>query len=435
MTRELGAPWHVGIIGGGWAGLAAAVELVDSSFRVTVFEAAKTLGGRARRVEIDGHVLDNGLHVLVGAYREALALMERVAPGGKSIHRAPLNLEIAGRFRLACPALPAPLHLLAGLATARGLGWRDRFGAARLMLAQRIRGFRARSGETVSQFLLRQEQSPRNREFLWNPLCVAALNTPPDDADAQVFLNVVRDGLDGPSGASDMVLPTTDLSAMFPDPAAAFVIARRGDVRAGCAVKSIHCDGGGFVVQSAAGAEWFSHLICATDPVRAATLIADLPDMSGTAMSLGELRHLPIVSLYLQYPATFRMPAPMLGFSGGPAQWAFDRGTLCGQAGLIGTVASAATDIDIVPGDTLAASVDAQLRRYFRDLPAPLWHQVITERRATFACVPDAPRPPQCTDLPHFYLAGDYTRSEYPATLEAAVRSGLVCARAIIEAP
>ena len=101
--------------------------------------------------------------------------------------------------------------------------------------------------------------------------------------------------------------------------------------------------------------------------------------------------------------------------------------------GLIGVVASAATDIDRTPGDMLAADVDAQLRRHFRDLPAPQWHQVITERRATFACVPGMSVPPQRTDVPRLYLAGDYTASEYPATLEAAVRSGLACARAIQE--
>ncbi len=435
MTIQRQATPHVAVIGGGWAGLAAAVELADADIQVTVLEAAKVLGGRARRVDFDDHVVDNGLHILIGAYRESLAMMERVAPGARAVHRLPLKLEIAGCFRLACPTLPAPLHLLAGLATAQGLGWTDRFGAARLMISERLDGFNARAHETVTQLLSRRRQSANNCAFLWNPLCVAALNTPPESADAQVFLNVLRDGLDGPKGASDMVLPATDLGAMFPEPAAAYVRARDNEVRTGCAVKAVRREGLHFVVQTPTGAESFTHIVCATDPTRARALIADLPNMAATASAIDALRYLPIVSLYLQYPVTFRMSSPMLGFIGGPAQWAFDRGALCSQAGLIGVVASAATDIDRMPGDALAAAVDAQLRRHFPELPVPLWHRVITERRATFACVPDMQRPRQRTEVRRFYLAGDYTRSDYPATLEAAVRSGRMCAQAIIEDP
>jgi squalene-associated FAD-dependent desaturase len=426
---------RVAIVGGGWAGLAAGVALADAGLNVTLFEGSKSLGGRARRIDVDGRPLDNGLHILIGAYRETLALMQRVAPGAATVRRLPLTLEIAGRFRLACPRLPAPLHLLAGLATARGLDLGDRLAAARFMLGQRLGGFRARSGETVAGLLERLRQPSRNREFLWQPLCIAALNTPPETADAQVFLNVVRDGLDGPGGASDLVLPAADLGTLFPEPAAAFITSRGGAVRTGCAVKGIQRESAAFVLQSAAGAETFTHVVCATDPARGAALLGGLPELAALAGTLGELRFLPIVSVYLQYAPAFRMHTPMLGFGDGPAQWAFDRGTLCGQAGLIGAVASAATDIDRTPGDALATAVDAQLRRSFPDLPPPLWHRVITERRATFACVPGMPRPPQKTDVPRFHLAGDYTRSDYPATLEAAVRSGLACARAIQEDP
>lgn len=431
---DVGLPvTHVAIIGGGWSGLAAGVALADAGIRVTLFEGARTLGGRARRVEVDGRSLDNGLHILIGAYRETLALMQRVAPGTAAFRRFPLTLEIAGRFRLACPRLPAPLHLLVGLAAARGLGLGDRLAAGRFMIGRRLEGFRALAGETVSALLQRLRQPRRTCELLWHPLCVAALNTPADSADAQVFLNVVRDGLDGPTGASDLVLPAADLGAMFPEPAAAFIAARGGDVRTACPVKGLHREADAFLVRSAIGTESFTHVICATDPARGASLLGNLPGLSALAETLESLHYLPIVSIYLQYPETFRLPTPMLGFANGPAQWVFDRGILCGQAGLVGAVASAATDIDRTPGDELAAAVHRQLRGHFQDLPEPLWHQVITERRATFACVPGMTRPPQRTGIPRFYLAGDYTASEYPATLEAAVRSGITCARAVLE--
>lgn len=423
---------HVAIIGGGWAGLAAAVTLADAGIPHVVFEASKTLGGRARRVDVDGRVLDNGLHILIGAYRETLALVRKVAPAAAPYRRLPLTLEIAGRFRLACPNLPAPFHLLAGLVRARGLDWADRFAAARFMIGQRAAGFRARAGETVAALLERTRQPQRIRELLWEPLCIAALNTPPAEADAQVFLHVVRDSLNGGAGASDLVLPTTDFGAMLPEPAAAYIAARSGTIRTGCMVKSIARTGSGFLVRNSEDELPFTHVICATDPARAASLWRELPELAGLAASLETLRYLPIVSVYLQYSTAIRLPSPMVGFVDGPAQWAFDRGALCGQHGLIGAVASAAVDIDRMAGDALAADVDQQLRRHIPHLPAPEWHRVITERRATFACVPGMARPPQRTPLPRLLLAGDYTASDYPATLEAAVRSGIVCAHAVM---
>jgi squalene-associated FAD-dependent desaturase len=424
---------RVAIVGGGWAGLAAAVTLADAGIPHTVFEAAKTLGGRARRVEVDGRVLDNGLHILIGAYRETLALVRKVAPTAEPFRRLPLTLEIADRFRLTCPKLPAPFHLLAGLARARGLDWADRLAAARFMIGQRAGGFRARAGETVAALLERTRQSRRDREYLWEPLCIAALNTQPAEADAQVFLNVVRDGLGSGRGASDLVLPTTDFGAMLPDPAADYVGARSGTIRTGCAVRSIARARAGFVVRTGEDETSCTHVICATDPARAASLWGGLPELAALAATVDRFRYLPIVSIYLQYAANVRLSSPMLGFVEGPAQWAFDRGTLCGQHGLIGAVASAAVDIDRMSGDALATTVDAQLRRHIPGLPVPEWHRVITERRATFACVPGMSRPLQRTALPRFFLAGDYTASDYPATLEAAVHSGIACAQAVLE--
>jgi hydroxysqualene dehydroxylase len=285
----------------------------------------------------------------------------------------------------------------------------------------------------VTALLERTRQPGRNREYLWEPLCIAALNTQPAEADAQVFLNVVRDGLSSGSGASDLVLPTTDFGAMLPDPAVAYVGSRSGTIRTACAVKSIARTPQGFIVRTGADETVCTHVICATDPARATALWAELPELAALAATLAGLRYLPIVSIYLQYAPAVRLSSPMLGFVEGPAQWAFDRGALCGQHGLIGAVASAAVDIDRMSADSLAAAVDAQLRRHMPGLPAPEWHRIITERRATFACVPALSRPPQRTPLPRFHLAGDYTASDYPATLEAAVRSGIACAQAVLE--
>jgi squalene-associated FAD-dependent desaturase len=421
------------VIGGGWAGMAAAVTLAAAGAPVTVLEGARVLGGRARRVDADGRALDNGLHILIGAYATTLRLIELVAGAGVGLRRSPLRLVLDDGFALSCPRLPAPLHLLAGLLGATGLAWSDRIGACAFMVRVRRTGFRARPGETVEALLDRFRQSRTVRACLWHPLCVAALNTEPEAADAQVFLNVLRDGLAGARRAADLVLPTVDLSALFPEPAARFVADRGGLVSTGVTVRALQRTPTGFTLETTAGPEACDHVICATDPARALGLLGALPGLESTRAALQALRYRPIASVYLQYDPGTRLSAPMLGLMRGPAQWAFDRGTLCGQHGLIGAVTSSATDLDRLEHRVLAAEVHRQLRPSLRSAGEPLWWRVITEKRATFACVPDIVRPPQQTPLPGLYLAGDYTASDYPGTIEAAVRSGVACATAILE--
>jgi uncharacterized protein with NAD-binding domain and iron-sulfur cluster len=116
-------------------------------------------------------------------------------------------------------------------------------------------------------------------------------------------------------------------------------------------------------------------------------------------------------------------------------QWVFDREAICGQAGLVAAVVSAEGPHQGLPHATLVAQAVAELNEAFGPLPRVQWSQVIAEKRATFACTPGLQRPPQATPLRGFFLAGDYTAGDYPATLEAAVRSGLVCARLAAENP
>src|SRR5687767_2804015 len=129
---------NVAVIGGGYAGMAAAVTLAGQRVPVTLYEAAKTLGGRARRVDHRDTPLDNGLHILIGAYTETLRLMRQVgADPGELLLRLPLTWIVHERFRLRAASLPAPLHLLAGLAMADGATLADRVGAAGFMMRLR----------------------------------------------------------------------------------------------------------------------------------------------------------------------------------------------------------------------------------------------------------------------------------------------------------
>jgi len=184
--------------------MAAAVTLADAQIAVTVFEANTTLGGRARRVEVNGVALDNGLHILIGAYRETLRLIAQVHPDPqRALLRMPLAWHVHQHLQLRAPPLPAPLHLIAALLGARGANFAERWAAMRMMRALRATGFTLAQDITVDELLKRHRQGPTLTQHLWRPLCVSALNTPPDKASARLFLNVLRDGLNSARAGSD----------------------------------------------------------------------------------------------------------------------------------------------------------------------------------------------------------------------------------------
>jgi squalene-associated FAD-dependent desaturase len=422
---------RVAVVGAGWAGLAAAATLAERGVPVTVFEASRSLGGRARRVTLDGVDLDNGQHILIGAYGETLRLMRLVgADPERLLARFPLELRYASGFHLRAPRLPAPLHLVAGLLLASGLTAAERFAAARFVAGLRRRRFALDVDESVERFLARHGQSGALRDRLWVPLCVSALNTPPERASARLFANVLRDTLGGDRAASDLLLPRADLGALFPAPAAAFVAERGGEIRLGTAVRGIARDETGLGVDADPGT--FSHVVLACPPQLAPALLGALPELGDLAATLAAIEHEPIYTCYLQYPDDVLLPFPMLGFSGGLAQWAFDRGTLSGHRGLIAAVLSASGEHEGLTHAALAAAIHAELAAGLPGLPAPRWHRVIAERRATFSCRPGLVRPGNATPVPGLVLAGDYTASDYPATLEAAIRSGVAAANLVL---
>lgn len=420
------------IIGGGYSGMAAAVALAERGIPVTVFESAKQLGGRARGVVHRGTQLDNGQHLLLGCYKNTLNLIEQVGGNiGQDFLRLPLQLDLHDHFSLQAPRLPAPLHLLAALLRAKGLNWSERLSAARFMLFLRQSNFRLAHDMTVAQLLGRHGQDKVLAEKLWEPLCIAALNTPMQIASAQVLLNVLRDALNQKRGDSDMLIPRIDFGALMPNRAANYIEQRGGKVHTSCGVQTIHPLEQGVVIVTDQGTSTFSHVICATPPNVAARLLAPIKELTDTIAQINTLQHQPIYTVYVQYPAHIRLPHPMLGLYRRFSQWLFDKGQIAGQYGMIASVISAEGQHQALSRDELAKKVVDELRSEFGIIDHPLWHFVITEKRATFACTPDLARPARQTALPRLLLAGDYTKGEYPATLEGAVMSGLACAKLI----
>jgi squalene-associated FAD-dependent desaturase len=424
---------RVAVVGAGWAGLSAAVSLADHGIPVTVFEASRSLGGRARRVSVDGVDLDNGQHILIGAYRETLALMRKVgADPGKFFLRLPLELRFADGFHLRAPRLPYPLNLLAGLLGARGLSLAQGLAAVRFMARMRQRAFRVQPDCSVAVLLETNGQSGALRRYLWEPLCISALNTPPTEASAQVFANVLRDGLTGARENSDLLLPRTDLSRLFPEPAAAFITGHGGSIEMGVAVRRVTRDETAFRLYDRP--QRFTHVVIACAPQHAAALLVEFPEFESQRRTIESLQYEPIFTCYLQYPDTVRVTSPMLGLTGPIGQWVFDRGQLSGRRGLLAVVMSASGNHENLPQQELAARIHAELKAALPKLPEPLWSRIIGEKRATFSCRPALERPAAATPVRGLFLAGDYTTSDYPGTLEAAVRSGIAAAKSIIKA-
>jgi hydroxysqualene dehydroxylase len=314
---------------------------------------------------------------------------------------------------------------------AQGLGFGDRIAAVRFMLWARHNKFRLAEDMSVANLLRSQRQPEAVSRFLWNPLCVSALNTPATLASAQVFLNVVRDSLNGSREDSDLLLPTLDFSALFPERAARFVESHGGSVRLGVSVDEIRRSEYGFAIDADGG--HFGQVVLAVSPHRAAALLAHHEELAPIRRMIDQFSYQPIFSVYLQYAAGSRLPFRMGGLEARYSQWLFDRGQLCGQDGLIGVVISASGVHQGLAQDELANAVHTELAENFPELGEPRWHQVIAEKRATFSCIPGLLRPDNVTALRGLYLAGDYTASDYPATIESAVRSGVRAAKLILQ--
>jgi hydroxysqualene dehydroxylase len=428
---------NVVVIGGGMAGLAAASSLASRGIQVTLLEAASQLGGRARSVAIEHnslvHQLDNGQHIMLGAYSETLKLLAAIGVQERdAFMRVPLNLDVRldlhSAFKLSTPSyLPAPFNQLVGFLLCEGLSFSERMHVIKFMLKLKKNKFQIAKDVPLAAFLQENKQSDQVITLLWEPLCLAALNTPIKIASSKVFLNVLRDTFKS-KNSCDFLLPKRDLSQLFAQPVSSYLKAHQANILLSQRVKSITPNANGYAVSTKEKVFEASHVIIAMSPVRLRNVIGDLPKLNHIAEQTDSYKYQPIFTIYLQYARDTTLSAPMLGLAGSLSQYVFDRGILCGQNGLMAVIISAEGAHQLLTQDALALRVAQELRDVFPQLQKPLWHKVIAEKRATFTCSINLPRPAHVTPYPRLYLAGDYTYADYPATIEGAVRSGVACA-------
>lgn len=427
----------VAIIGAGYAGLAAAVELARNHIPCRIFEASQTLGGRARVVEKNGYRIDNGQHILIGAYTETLKLLRFLGVSPKNLHAQPFYLHIPDQLSLHTRAFPAPFNLLFALISAKGLSWRDRFALIHCMRWLKRRNFKIVPDCTVSDLLVQLGQTHSLRSLIWEPLCIAALNTPAEAASAQIFANVLRDSLASSHLDSEFLIPKIDLSELFPVQAARYLAQRNCTLNILTPIKRVIPTSQGVELEGDPFKAQYSNVIVATAPHQALHLIEEVLELQQLSQLIAGFSYEPITTAYLAYPqdkSPLRLSYPMIGLASGPFQWLFDRGQLGSQAGLFAGVISTRGPHTELSHEELGLLMHRELEQLIPHLPRPVWSQIITEKRATFACRPNLLRPISTTAIRGLYLAGDYVQTDYPATIEAAVRSGLNAAGLIKKA-
>ncbi len=425
------------IVGGGWAGLSCAVELTRLGHSVQLFESARQLGGRARRIVMANTTVDNGQHLLLGAYYHTLRLLAFLGVPDSTFLRQPLHLSLRDShnqlIELKTADWPAPLNLLFGLLRAKGFGLTDRLRALQFGAQLWRHKVMPECDISVDDLLQQQHQTASLIQRLWKPLCLASLNTPIEAASAQVFVRVLTDTFCHQQHDADVLLPRVDLSMLLPDRAVEYIEQHGGKVHLSHRVDQL-------LVENAQVTGVLCHdmihttdcVVLALPPHACLPLIKPVAALQNLAYHLGGFSYEPICTVYIQYPTTVSTDQPMEGLLGTIAQWVIDR-RITGQHGLMAVVISGPGSHMQLDHTQLANQVCTELKQAFPHWPQPDDVQVICEKRATFSCRIDINRirPDNATAIPNLWLAGDYTNTGYPATIEGAVQSGLRCAQHI----
>jgi len=410
------------IIGGGWSGLAAAVRLTEQGHAVHLVEAAKQFGGRARNVTWQGKMVDNGQHIMIGAYDHMLAMMRLIGVDAESVfNRIPLDisihnpsystLQLSGKSRLPWPwSLAWNLIKSAGLNNLKSL----------VVLQKDIPRLLADKDITVLEWLLDAKQPERLIEQLWQPLCLATLNTQVHKASAQVLAIVLRDSLGQDEPTADLLIPTQPLGSLFPQAAVDFIRQKGGKLSRQTRIAEIVIEEGQISGAITTSGQFLDseNIIVATGPDQTAQLLT-------AHVKFPRPTQMPITTVYLQYPEHCRLPKPLLGMTGTLSHWLFDRSQQ--HPGMVAVVVSSSGPHEKMSKEALVQHVCEEIHQLLPTLPNKANEGfVIREKRATFECTVENHRNrPRCqTKIPGLWLTGDYILNDYPATLEGAIRNG-----------
>ncbi|MEJ2362326.1 MAG: hydroxysqualene dehydroxylase HpnE [Gammaproteobacteria bacterium] len=431
-------PDPIVIVGGGWAGLSCAVELVDLGHSVTLLESARQLGGRARRIAFDTHAVDNGQHILLGAYHHSLQLLNRLGIDlDSALFRQGLELSLLQgdktALQLRLPHLINPLNLLVGLLKLNGLNLKDRWRALNFGFKLFSNSMVSEEDISVADLLTAHKQSAHTIRLLWEPICLAALNTPIEEASAQIFIRVLHDSFCRAYHDADLIIPRLDLGSLLPDRASDHIEGHGGFVHLSQRVTDITIERRHVVGISTQDRKYeAAHVVLAIPPHACQTLLKPHAAMHDIAYNMSGFGYHPICTIYLQYPTSVQTDRPLQGLLGTTTQWLVDR-RISGQPGVIAAIISGPGKHMQLDNEQLSAHVQNELQQLFPHWPPAQSVMVIREKRATFSAHVgiNRLRPSNHTPIHGLWLAGDYTNTGYPATIESAVISGLQTAKLI----
>lgn len=439
------APKNVVVLGAGYAGLAAANELVLRGHNVTLVEGRALLGGRAHSF-VDtksGLVLDNGQHILMGCYHDTLRLLKEL--GVTDRLSSPPRIEVPfvsekGRSLMAATA-PAPFHLLSALLCYGELTFADKMAAIGLALRLRL-GKLPQAHETAEVWLKRWGQTPNIIRALWDPLCVAALNEPVGTGSATLFATVISRSFLGGAADSTILLSRVGLSELFAPEVKRLLGMCGGTLKLQTMVTGLNFSGTALKeIKFSDGTTLQPEAVVSALPWN--VLRGLLPAESKLARACGQIQDAPIVSLHLWLDRPI-LKEPFVGLLDSPVHWVFSRDHIHGanppgqEGHIITAVVSGARDLVEKTGPELEELTLKELARFLPEAVGVrvLHRMVYKARSATFAATPETEplRPEATTEWSNFWLAGDWTNTGLPATIEGAVVSGYRAARTVDEA-
>jgi zeta-carotene desaturase len=434
------------IIGGGFSGLAAGVALSEAGCGVRLLEQKPHLGGRARSFldPTTGSMVDNGQHIFMGCYHVTIRFLSTIGTLDRLRFQKHLNvhfLERGGRLTvLRSPALPSPWHLLLGVLRSGSFTFKEKLEVLRLGGSLRRQKVSGHSSErlTVRDWLTKLGQSEGLQRNFWDLLCIAALNEDPSVASAALFERVLQLALFTSSEDSRIGIAGVGLSEVYADAATAYIQSRGGRVECGRGVACLlvaegQCRG----VRLSTG-----------EQIEAESVVSAVPSFALAALLPGELlrqepffapvvvlRAAPIISINLWFDRAIT-DLDFVGLRGGTVQWLFNKGKILGSGeNYVSLVLSGAHRHITRSKEELLDMALLELGDFFPEArKATLVHSLlIKERFATFSPTWEAEglRPAARTPVRGLYLAGDWTATGLPATIEGAVQSGYNAARAI----
>ena len=428
------------VVGGGIAGVSAAVRLAEAGWRVTLLESRPYLGGRAtsHTDPRTGEPLDNCQHVLLRCCTAMTGLLDTLGVADEVEWHDRLHfIDERGRVDvIASSPLPAPAHLAPSLLRCRFLSPRAKWAVARGMLALR-RDDPAPDAMTFAEWLRRHRQPAEAVERFWSPVAVSALNESPGRASAAMAAKVFRDSLLGSRDAFHVGVPRVPLVRLY-ERVGDLLRTAGGEVRLGTRVARLGVAGGrvsgvtctrGDVCRADA-------YVCALPPERVSGVMPPEAAADDSRFAaLGRLEFSPIVGVHLWLDRIV-LPCPQAALVGSPLHWVFDRGTAPDGTRHLHAVTSAAREWAALSREEITRRVTNELHRY---LPASRAAKLVRaeaykERRATFSATAasESLRPPAAGAIDNLFLAGDYCRTGWPATMEGAARSGYAAADAAI---